>query len=90
MAIFGLGNQNSYPDTFEDEMGMLVDAVRSTDANLVGFTSVDGYDFNQSLAVDNDQFTRLALDETNQSELTDDRTNAWVFQLISEFEIYLL
>lgn len=87
VAIFGLGDQNSYPDTFQDAMGMLADAVRNAGAKLVGFTEIDDYDFETSLALNNGMFTGLALDEINQPELTDERIKNWVIQLKAEFVI---
>ncbi len=85
VAIFGLGDQNIYPDTFQDAMGLLAEPLRASGAELVGFTSVDDYSFDESRAVENDQFIGLSLDEDNQSDLTEDRIKAWVGQLRSEF-----
>jgi flavodoxin I len=85
VAIFGLGDQESYPDTFVDGMGIIAKAVQSAGGALVGATSTDGYAFDASEAADGDQFVGLALDEDNQSDQTDDRIGAWAASLKEAF-----
>jgi flavodoxin I len=53
----------------------------------VGYWSSDGYDYESSRAERNSKFVGLALDEDNQSELTDSRIKQWVEQLKTEFGI---
>lgn len=86
-AIFGQGDARGYPATFQDCIGMLGNKLRERGAHLVGFTSTDGFDFDESLGVEDGQFMGLSLDDDNQRELTDERIQAWVAQLISEFEL---
>jgi flavodoxin I len=81
VALFGLGDQASYNDTFVDGMGLLYDAVTELGATVVGATSTEGYDFSQSHAVRDGKFVGLALDEDNQSDETEQRIDAWVAQL---------
>lgn len=81
VALFGLGDQASYCDTFVDGMGLLYDAVVEQGATVVGATSTEGYEFTQSLAVRDGHFVGLALDEDNQSGETEARISAWVAQL---------
>ncbi len=85
VAIFGLGDQNGYCDTYQDAMGILAEKVLSRGAQLVGFTSTDGYDFSESRAVEDGKFMGLALDEDNQAALSDERIKGWVKQLQAEF-----
>ncbi|WP_080904704.1 flavodoxin [Parabacteroides sp. Marseille-P3160] len=85
VAIFGLGDQAGYPDNFVDGVGILADAFELAGATLVGFTSTEGYDFNKSRAVRNNQFLGLVLDLENQSDLTAKRIAAWVKQLKKEW-----
>jgi len=51
----------------------------------VGYWPADGYDFTESKALRDGKFVGLALDEDNQSDLTDERIKAWVAQLKPEF-----
>jgi flavodoxin I len=81
VALFGTGDQQTYPDSFVDAMGILYDKVVARGGEVVGFTGTAGYDFSASLAARGDQFVGLALDEDTQSHLTDDRINAWLGQL---------
>lgn len=87
VAIFGLGDQYGYPDTFQDALGILAEEVLVRGAELVGYTSITGYEFEESIALslDRDTFMGLALDEDNQSDLTADRINRWIHQILSEF-----
>ncbi|MEA3544697.1 MAG: flavodoxin [Thermodesulfobacteriota bacterium] len=84
VALFGLGDQESYPGTFVDGIKDLHDASVEAGATIVGLCSGDGYDFQDSTAFVNDQFLGLPLDEENQSELTEERIQAWVDQVIRE------
>lgn len=66
-------------------MGILEEKISSLGGQTVGQCSTDGYDFEASKAVRNGKFVGLAIDEDNQSDLTDSRIQAWVKQLKSEF-----
>ena len=87
VAIFGPGDQIGFPDTFQDAIGILGEKVRKRGAKLVGFTSTEGFDFHESLGVENGQFMGLSLDEDNQPDLTAKRIKDWVEQLQEEFEL---
>ena len=76
IALVGVGDQDGYADTFCNALGHLYGHVK--DGNVVGFTSTEGYEFDESIAVIDDQFVGLVLDEDNQSELTKDRIESWV------------
>jgi flavodoxin I len=81
IAIFGLGNQKGYPNNFGDAVGILANIFEPLGAELIGFTSTDGYEFNESAAVRNNQFIGLIIDEENQSELTSDRIKNWLVKV---------
>lgn len=86
VAIFGLGDQKNYPGHFCDAMGLLYDQVKMKGANIVGFTSTQGYDFSDSNAIiNNDKFVGLVLDVENQKELTEQRVKGWIETLKKEF-----
>jgi len=85
VALFGLGDQVGYPDTFLDALFFVADKVRERGARLVGTWPVTGYTFTQSWAVEEGHFIGLALDEDNQPGLSARRVAAWVEQLRSEF-----
>lgn len=87
VAIFGLGDQYGYADTFQNAIGILSEKIRERGAKLVGFTSIEGYDFDESRGVENDRFMGLALDEENQNDLTAQRINDWVKQLQKELNL---
>lgn len=85
VAYFGTGDQIGYADNFQDAMGILEAKISELGGKTVGHWPADGYDFNESKAVKNGKFVGLAIDEDNQSELTDERIAAWIKQLKSEF-----
>jgi flavodoxin I len=87
VAYFGTGDQIGYSENFQDAMGILEEKVSSLGGKTVGYWSTDGYDFEASRGVKNDKFVGLALDEDNQSELSEKRIKQWVLQLKTEFGI---
>lgn len=84
VALFGLGDQETYPGTFVDGIKDLYDASVEAGATIVGLCSGDGYDFQDSAAFEEGQFLGLPLDEENQSELTEERIQTWVDQVLRE------
>ena len=85
VALFGLGDQERYPDNFVDGIGILAEAFTKSNAELVGFMPVSDYQFTQSRAVKEGHFLGLALDVENQSEQTEERILKWVAELKKEF-----
>jgi len=84
VALFGLGDQEGFSDTFLDGMGILHEKVAERGAHLVGRWNQNGYDFIESAAMVDGAFVGLALDEENQPDLTDERILKWVEQLKTE------
>jgi flavodoxin I len=85
IAIFGLGDQKGYPENFQDGMGLMAEILEEQGAEIVGFTSTDGYTYERSRAERGDQFVGLSLDLENQSSKTTTRIAAWVKDLKKEF-----
>ncbi|MCQ1058593.1 flavodoxin [Photobacterium sp. ZSDE20] len=85
VALFGLGDQVNYANEFVDGLGELYDYVDECGATLIGETSTDGYNFNESAAVVEDKFVGLVIDKDNQSSLTEERVAHWVEQIKAEF-----
>lgn len=84
IALFGLGDQKEYPESFVDGLGTLY--CRLPDKScVVGQTSTEGYNFYFSLANKDGKFIGLVLDEHHQKNLTDERIKKWVAQLKKEF-----
>lgn len=78
IALFGLGDQDSYADTFVDGLGTMYDALKDTGANIIGFTSTDGFEHEESTAQIENEFVGLVLDEDNQDDLSEERIDAWI------------
>ena len=85
VALFGLGDQEEYCDNFLDAMGTIYSEVVQNGATVVGAWSVDGYEHDESTAIRDGEFVGLAIDEDNQSELTDNRVSSWIEQITPYF-----
>ncbi|WP_331774488.1 flavodoxin [Sulfurospirillum sp. 1612] len=82
VALFGLGDQEGYGDTFVDAMGLLYEKLTAMGAKIIGEFEIDSdYDYDDSTAIIDGKFVGLALDEDNQEELTDERIDRWVAQI---------
>ncbi|SEP79702.1 flavodoxin I [Ectothiorhodospira magna] len=85
VALYGLGDQVGYPNEFVDAMIELYDLVTSRGGQVVGAWPTDGYEFDASQAVVDGKFVGLVLDQDNQSQLTEERLNAWLAQIAPAF-----
>ncbi|MCF8225036.1 MAG: flavodoxin [Bacteroidales bacterium] len=85
VAIFGLGDQKGYPENFQDGVGIMAEFMESLGAEIVGFTSTEGYAYERSLAERGDQFVGLAIDYENQSSKNKERVTGWVTDLKKAF-----
>lgn len=84
VAVFGVGDQQSYSDYYCDAAGELYDLFEAKGCKMMGFTSTDGYDHVSSKAERDGKFVGLMFDEDNQYDLSEDRAKAWVAQLKDE------
>ncbi|MEN1729355.1 MAG: flavodoxin [Pseudomonadota bacterium] len=88
VAFFGDGDQHGYPDNFQDALGILRDLFIARGATAdIGHWPTEGYDFDASRGLLDDKFVGLALDELQQEELTDERIERWVGQLLTELDV---
>jgi flavodoxin I len=87
VACFGLGDQADYAEYFLDAMGMMHDVAVENGAMPAGYTSTEGFEFDESKAItdDGEFFVGLGIDEDQQPELTEERVEAWVEQIKEEF-----
>lgn len=83
VAVFGTGDQVAYSDTFCDALGILADAAKSAGAEIVGSVSREGYDFNDSRALVEENLVGLAIDVNNQDDQTESRIDSWIEKIKS-------
>jgi flavodoxin I len=81
VALFGLGDQEGYPDEFVDALGILYKKLKKLGASFVGSWPNEGYEFDKSKALINDEFVGLVIDQDNQSDMTAERVEEWVEQV---------
>jgi len=84
VAVFGVGDQESYSDNFCDAAGELYDLFNAKGCKIFGLTSTDGYSHAESKAEVDGKFVGLMCDEDNQYDMSEDRAKAWVAQLKDE------
>ena len=81
VAYFGTGDQSSFSDTFIDGIGIIHEKIKDSGVTLIGETETDGYTFDGSRGVEDGKFLGLAIDEVNQSDLTDERVEKWTEEI---------
>lgn len=84
VAFFGLGDQVLYPDHFVDVLGNFEEEFQNLNANIIGRWSTTGYQFTDSDGEKDGFFYGLAIDEDNESELTEERAKKWAAQIMKE------
>lgn len=84
-ALMGMGDQSTYSDTYCDAIGQMFAELQDKGIEFIGRTDTDGYDYESSIAVVDDEFLGLALDADNQDDLTPGRIKAWVEDLKKNF-----
>lgn len=78
IALYGLGNQEKYPERFASGLFDLYSVLKARGAEIVGGWSTDGYVFQQSQAVVDGQFVGLVLDQNNQAMQSEERMDTWL------------
>ena len=87
VAFFGLGDQYGYASYFCDSLGIFADMVLEQGGEIVGYTSSEGYEHDYSKAEKDGKFCGLCLDEDNQDELTEERVNNWIPEVLKAFDL---
>lgn len=77
IAIFGLGDQLDYADTFVDAMADLADVCEDAGAEIIGQWPTEGYEHSESRAEEDGEFLGLAIDVERQAGLTQQRVEKW-------------
>ncbi len=68
-------------------MRLIYDVVVGKGAKVIGAWEDKGYSYESSASVIDGKFVGLALDEDNQSELTDSRIATWCEQLNASLKV---
>jgi flavodoxin I len=78
VAMFGLGDQSTYIETYQDAMGILYRKMIERGARgEIGFTPTESHTYEGTLGTVDGSFCGLALDEDSQPELTEERIQKW-------------
>ncbi|MEM6312759.1 MAG: flavodoxin [Planctomycetota bacterium] len=87
VALFGCGDQEGYPDTFGDALGLLWDGIQAAGPTLIGRWPTDGYNYDASAGERDGKFLGLICDEDNQADQTPERVTAWCEQIKQELGV---
>ena len=87
VALYGLGDQEGYPEWFQDALGYLWTRITQLGATTVGLWPATGYRFANSVGLtpDGQHFLGLALDEASEFEHSEARIRVWCRQIAGEF-----
>ncbi len=89
VAIYGLGDQIGYSEYFIDGVGILAKEILKNGGKIIGHWPNEDYRFTDSVAIipeNESHFYGLALDNDNESQLTDDRLETWISQVKVELK----
>jgi flavodoxin I len=81
VALYGLGNQEKYPQRFVDSLYQLYELFTHCGATIIGDWSTEGYTFEHSKAVIDERFVGLVIDHNSQGLLTEARLDAWLAEV---------
>jgi flavodoxin I len=84
VALFGLGDQEQYPDHFLSAMMDLHEFFTAAGAEMIGGSPTAGFEFNSSRAAVGDRFVGLALDQHLQHLLTEQRIDDWLDEVVPQ------
>lgn len=78
ISLFGLGDPDSYPDTFVDGMGLIYEFLQGKGCQIIGSVSSEGYSFDDSRAFVDGKFVGLPLNADSESDMTEERIKNWI------------
>lgn len=81
VALFGLGDQIEYSDTFIDALADLAQVCEDAGATIIGQWPTDGYEHSESRSENDGEFIGLAIDMERQADMTQARITNWVTKL---------
>lgn len=84
IALFALGDSQSYPDSFTSSMSELYNVIKDKGCRVIGFTDASDYEYDESESVIDGKFVGLPIDEDNESDKTDQRISKWIDALRDE------
>ena len=88
VAVFGVGDQEGYPDTFGDALKAVYDKLKARNAIIVcDKWPKDSYNFETSLGVKDGYLLGLMIDEDSQAELTQERIETYTEELKKFFKL---
>ena len=85
VAFFGLGDQYGYASYFCDSLGVFAEMVEKLGGKVIGHTKSEGYEHDYSKAEKDGQFCGLCIDVDNQDELTEERLDVWIPDVLKDF-----
>ena len=88
IALYGVGDQESYPDHFADGVMRLHRILDKAGAKMIGGCGTEGFEFNHSMSVVDGRFVGLVLDQHLQHLLTEQRIDNWLEEILPQMLDY--
>lgn len=82
IALFGLGHQERYASRFASSLMKLYQTFYGLGADIVGRWSTEGYEFEHSDSIIDNEFVGLVIDQRGQGHLTEERIKTWLEQTL--------
>lgn len=84
IAFFALGDQTIYPESFAESLDKMASIFHNAKPKHIGIIKSENYFYADKLKAKHTTFQGLAIDEDNESNLSDKRIEKWIKQLKAE------
>ena len=84
VALFGAGDAKTHGEHFCSALGKLHQVFSKAGAKIIGFVDASEYNYVASLALMDDKFCGLAIDNINEKDKTAERIENWIEALKNE------
>lgn len=78
IALFGCGDSDGYADTFCEAIAIIHGELEATECKFIGHYEPTNYGVTDLAIARDGKFIGLAIDDTNESDLTEVRINTWI------------
>lgn len=78
VAILGTGDSLEHSTSFVNTIKTMHDILEKTNAEIVGYVSSSGYNFETSTAYIDNKFLGLPIDVLNENDKTEERIDNWL------------
>lgn len=81
VGLFGCGDSACYSDTFCNALALIKEGLADTGCTFIGSYAPQGYSYDETAAEQDGELIGLCVDDSNESDQTDDRIDTWIAAL---------